>query len=105
MKIIVITRFKDLFYTIPASEQLELMKESMAYVEKYRRAGKCKDTYNVPGLDMSVSIWEVESSEELDKLFIEFSLTIFMNLEIYILSDFDTNMNDNLKKLELLAKM
>lgn len=92
MKYLIISHLKDMLFTLPPEQQKELNSGAMAFINKYRNEGKCKDTYNVPGLNMTVSIWEVESGEELDQLFLEFPMSTFMDFEIYTLSDFDASM-------------
>lgn len=90
MKFLTISRLKDSFFTVPPELQMQLVAGVTAYVDKTRKAGKLKEIYNVPGLKMTVSIWEVESAEESTRLFLENPLFPFMNVETYTLSDWST---------------
>jgi len=100
MKCLITTHLKDMLYTLPPEQQKELNTGAMAFIDKFRKEGKCKEIYNVPGLNMSVSIWEIESAEELDQLFLEFPMFSFMDFDIYTLSDFDANIKGTNELLE-----
>jgi muconolactone delta-isomerase len=70
---------------------MEVVVGVAAFVDKYREDGKCKEIYTVPGLKMTVSIWEAESAEDLDRLFLEWPMFAFADVEVYTLADFDTH--------------
>ena len=84
-----ISRTKDSYFMLPPETQMQLMEGSWAFIDKYRKAGKCKEIYNVPLLKMSVSIWEVESPEETDRIILENPFYPFMDIEVYTLSNWD----------------
>ena len=90
MKFLGITSMSDSYATLPPDVAMRVMEGGAAFIDKYRKAGKCKEIYNVPGLKMGVSIWEVESAEEMTRLFLENPSYPFMDVETYILSDWDT---------------
>ena len=90
MKIMTISRTKDSYIMLPAAMALRIVEGTDAFVNKYRKAGKCKEIYNAPGLKMTVSIWEMESAEELTRLFLENPMYPFMEVESYILGDWDS---------------
>ena len=104
MKQLLITRMKDSLYMVPPEKRMEVMLGSGAFVDKYRKEGKCKEIYVVPGLKMSVTIWEVESAEELDRLFLEWPAFPFADVEVYALADFDTYMKGVKERYQTRAK-
>lgn len=91
MKQLIITRAKDLFYMAPPKTRMEVVEGVAAFIDKYRKEGKCKEIYIVPGLKMTVSIWEAESDEKLGRLFPEWPMFPFADVEVYALADFDTH--------------
>ena len=92
MKFLTISRMKDSFVMIPPELQMQLVEGVSAFVDKYRKAGKLKEIYNVPGLKTTVSIWESESAEQSTRFFIENPIYPFMDVETYTLSDWDNLM-------------
>ncbi|SHJ06887.1 Muconolactone delta-isomerase [Dethiosulfatibacter aminovorans DSM 17477] len=100
MKFLVTSRIKDMFYTLPPEVQLELNKGAAAFIEKYLDNGKCKEIYNMPGKNMSMSIWEGETGEEMERRFVELSISAFMEYEVILLSDFEDSIKRNNEALE-----
>lgn len=88
MKFLVTNKFKDMFFTLPPEVQLELNKEAAVFIKKYLENGECRDIYNMPGKNMAMSIWEAETGEEMERRFIELSISAFMEYEVILLSDF-----------------
>lgn len=57
--------FTDSWFALPQGKRAEITTGAVAFHEKYRKAGKLKDTYTfVPATEM-MSIWDVASLEEL----------------------------------------
>jgi hypothetical protein len=56
MKFLVISRTKDVFFTLPRERQTEILTANLAFSEKYRKAGKCKEIYWIAGWSRGVSI-------------------------------------------------
>ncbi len=79
MKVLIITRMKDIILSLPPEVMLELNQGAAAFVDKYRNLGKIEVVYNIPGNNMSASILNLESAQEMDDLFLEFPFTPFMN--------------------------
>ena len=104
MKYLTITRVKDLFYMIPPERQMEIMEGLTAYIDKYRKSGKCREIYIAPGLKTGVTIWEIDSGEEADRLWIENPMYPFLDVETYVLADFDVHVKALKEKHEHLAK-
>jgi len=63
MKFLIISRTKEVFYTLPPERQMELLTASLSWIEKYRKAGKCKEIFWIPGWNRAVLIWDAESAE------------------------------------------
>ncbi len=87
MKFLTISRLKDSFFTLSPELQMQIVAGVTAFANKNRKSGKLKEIYNVPGLKVSVGIWEAESAEESTQLFLENPLFPFMDVETYTLSD------------------
>jgi len=91
MKFLVISRTKDVFYTLPQERQMEILTATLNWIEKYRKAGKCKEIYWMPGWSRSMFIWEVESGEEASRVTTENPMTPYGDSEAYGLSDWDVH--------------
>ncbi len=92
MKTLIISRTKDVYYTLPLERQIELTVGAAAFIDKYRKAGKCRDAYFLPNLKGSISIWETESAEEGARLFLENPMTPFLDEEVTVILEWDTGM-------------
>ena len=105
MKFLIINRMKDMFLMLPSDRQAQIMDGVAAFIEKYRKAGICKEIYNISSIKGSVSIWEVDSAEKGAGLFLENPVTPFEDFEMYVLSDFDAQMKSQKEMYQkLLAK-
>ena len=89
MKFLIISRTKEVFYTLPPERQTELLTGSLSWIEKYRKAGKCKEIYWIPGWNRVAIIWDAESAEESSRLTAENPMNPFNDMEAYALSDWD----------------
>lgn len=92
MKVLFITRMKDTFALLPKEQQEQILQGAGAFIEKYRRTGACKEIYAMPNEKASVSIWELESGEQMGKFSIENPASPFQDFEMYVLSDFEALM-------------
>ena len=92
MKTLIVSRTKDLYYTFPIERQIELTEGASAFIDRYRKMGKCRDAYLFPDLKGSISIWETESAEEGAQLFLENPMTPFMDDEVTVILEWDTGM-------------
>jgi len=104
MKFLVLARNKDSYYMLPPERRIEIMQAVIAYMEKYRKAGKCKEVYEAADLKGGVSIWEVESSAEAARLMLENPLLAFTDLDIHPLIEFDVAMKAVTAYVKQLAK-
>jgi len=89
MKFLAITRTKDTYYMLPLETRMDVMKGALAYVEKCRKAGKCKEFYFTADLKGGTSIWEVESSEEAARLMLKNPDHAFMDIDIQPVVEWD----------------
>lgn len=89
MKFLMISKLKDVFWTLPREERAQLMLGTAAWRDRYLKAGKCLESYTMPGWGRFVSIWEIESGEEAARLVAELPLGSFMDMESYPLADWD----------------
>ena len=89
MKFLIISRTKDVFLTLPPERQTELLTAALSWIEKNRKAGKCKEIYWIPGWNRSVVIWEAESGEDASRTTAENPMNPYNDMEAYALSDWD----------------
>jgi muconolactone delta-isomerase len=91
MKYLLINTMGESFTTISDEERIKVINGSSAFYTQCRKSGKLKEIYVVPNLKKNVSIWEVESAEEIDKLFMLNPVSPYENAELYLLADWDTH--------------
>jgi hypothetical protein len=89
MKFVVISRRKDAYMMLPIEKQIEIMRSMVAFIEKYRNAGNCKQIYFLGDLQGSVSIWEAESDEESIQIMIENPIARYSDMDIRPLIEWD----------------
>jgi muconolactone delta-isomerase len=89
MKFLIISRTKEVFLTLPPERQTELLTAALSWIEKYRKSGKCKEIYWIPGWNRSVVIWEAESGEDASRTTAENPMNPYNDMEAYALSDWD----------------
>ena len=104
MKFLVISQNKDSYYMLPPERRMEIMQGVVAWIEKYRKAGKCQEVYETADLKGSVSIWEVASSEESARLVLENPMLAFSDLDIQPIVEFDVAMKAATAYIKKLAK-
>ncbi len=102
MKLLVITQLKDAYVMIPIETKVQLMEGAAAFIAKYKQAGVCKEIYSIASKQGSVSIWDVESAEKGAELIRDNPMAPVQNIEMYLISDFDTHMKAS---IELLKKL
>jgi hypothetical protein len=85
--------------------QAQIIEGVTAFVEKYRKAGVCKEIYNISSIHGTASVWEVDSAEKGSALFLENLAFAFEDYGMYTLSDFDVKMKAQKEMYQkLLAK-
>ena len=89
MKYLVSSRRKDTFLMLPREKQVEIWEGMVAFIDKYRKAGKCKEIYMDGDMKGGVIIWEVKSDEEVTKSNLENPLAPFSDFDIRPIIDWD----------------
>jgi hypothetical protein len=78
MLLLNIHHIKDSFYALPLEKQAELTIGVFAFSDKYLKNGKMKLAYTFCDSKGSAAVWDVESAEELMKLYGEYPLTPYI---------------------------
>ena len=102
MKFLVIMTPKDILFTLPPQKRLELMEGHTAYIDKYRKVGKCKESYCTLAAKSKVTIWDFESAEESAQLFLDDPMLPFWETETYALVESDVGTKAIKERLEKL---
>jgi muconolactone delta-isomerase len=89
MKYLLFNKFGSGLMEMPAEKREKLIKGSGDFYKKYRETGKLLEMYVIPNLKRNVAIWEADSPEEIDRLFLENPMSPFMDSEVYLLADWD----------------
>jgi hypothetical protein len=90
MKYLVTTRNKDSYYALALKTRMELMQGAVAYIEKNRKAGKCKEVYFQNDLKGSVSIWDIDPGEESVGRLLDNPMYFYIDFEMRPLIEWDT---------------
>ena len=91
MLLLSIHHIKDSFYALPLEKQAELTMGVFAFSDKYLKNGKMKLAYTFCDSKGSAAVWDVESAEELMKLYMEYPLTPYVeNRRIFPLWGFES---------------
>ncbi len=104
MKYLVLSRRKDAFLMLPLEKRVEVWEGMVAFIEKYRNAGKCKEIYMHGDMKGGVSIWEVESDEESTKFILENPLSPFSDIDASPVIDWDTGVKATREFFQKQAK-
>ena len=104
MKLLVNSRRKDAFLMLPLEKLAEVWEGMVAFIEKYRNAGKCKEIYMHGDMKGGVSIWEVESDEESTKFILENPLSPFSDIDASPVIDWDTGVKATREFFQKQAK-
>ena len=89
MKYLLFNKFGSGLMEMSAEKRERLIQGSGDFYKKYREAGKLLEMYVIPNLKKNVAIWEVDSAEEIDRLFLENPMSPYMDGEIFLLADWD----------------
>jgi len=89
MKFLVTARNNDAYYALPLETRMELMQGAVAFIEKNRAAGKCKEVYFHGDMKGSVVIWEVSSDQEVTRDLIENPMWLYTDYDIRPLIEWD----------------
>jgi hypothetical protein len=97
MKFLIITRMKDTFGMVPPEKQAQIMEGVVAFIDKYRKTGVCKEIFNISSIHGTASVWDVESAEKGSALYVENPAYGFEDYEMYVVSDFDVQMKTQME--------
>jgi muconolactone delta-isomerase len=92
MKFLATTQLKDTFYLLPGENQVQLREAGIAFVERCRASGKCRHVYYTGDLKGSVSVWDLQSSDELASLMAEFPQLPFTDIYTQPLIEFEAGL-------------
>jgi Muconolactone delta-isomerase len=81
MKYLVLTRRKDAFLMLPQEQRIAIWEGMVAYIERYKKVGKCKEIYMDGDMQGSASIWETDSEKEVTNFILENPMSPFMSIE------------------------
>ena len=74
-------------FPIPPEMGSALVDATIAWAKKYTSNGKFEQTWGLAGIAGGGAIANVDSSDELDAIMVEFPFGPFTNTEIYALTD------------------
>jgi hypothetical protein len=75
------TTYTESWYALTPEKRYEITSAAIAYHEKYIKAGKLKDTYTFADNGKLMTIWNVNSFEELATILMESPHVTFINSE------------------------
>ena len=104
MKFLCITHNKDSLYALPPETRVQIRTGAWAFIDKYLKAGKCKEIYFLGDTKGSVSIWEIESSEETARINLENPMLPFYDSEIIPIVEWDVGKKLITEAFEKAAK-
>ena len=90
MLLLSIHHIKDSLYSLPPEKQVELMMGVIAFSNKYLKNGKMKVGYTFCDSKGSAAVWDVESAEELMKLYMEYPLTPYIETKNIPIVEFES---------------
>lgn len=71
MKYLNITHIKDAYWMLTPEKQAEIRLAELSFHDKCVKSGKLLETYYLPDMKGSVTIWDLASSEECARIAIE----------------------------------
>lgn len=80
MNILLTITYKDSWYALPPEKRSEYTTATVAFHEKYLKAGKLKDTYTFVGGKL-MSIWNITSFDEMVGIVVEHPYSVLVNYE------------------------
>ena len=82
MKYLVLAKRKDALLMLPQEQRIAIWEGMVAFVEKYQKAGKCKEIYMDCDIAGSASIWDTDSEEEVAKFILENPMSPFQDMDV-----------------------
>jgi len=105
MKFMVISKMKDIFYTLPPSVGRQLMEATAAYMAEGKKKGEFLEFYFMAGWNRSMVISEAKSAEEIVKNISGLPIGGFMDFEVYPLADPFESMKTFIESMKAAEKM
>jgi muconolactone delta-isomerase len=103
MKCLYTTQNKESYYALPQETRMQIMEQSLAFVDRYHREGKCRKIYWMPDMKGSVSIWKIESDAEAAQLMLEFPSLPYVDIEVTPILDWDAGLRALIQYRERVA--
>ncbi len=103
MKFMAVVKTKDIVATLPPQTFIPLLEATIAYTEKNKQAGKLLALYSMVGWNRGVAIYEQDSLESLQKYIMELPISMFMDWELYPLTDHMEDMKALLTYMKAMA--
>ena len=104
MKFVIISLHKDSLYALSPEKRVDVLKGATAFADKYIKTGKCKDVYFHGDMKGTVSIWELQSSEEAARLTLENPMSPFLDIESNPLIEYEVGKKVRMEAFEKIAK-
>jgi len=89
---------------LPLEKRMEIWEGMVAFIDKYRKAGKCKAIYMDGDMKGAVMVWEVESDEENTKFILENPIAPFSDIDCRPVIDWDIGVKATRESFQKLAK-
>lgn len=89
MKFLIISRFKNEFFNLPAETRSQLLSNAKAANEKFIKEGKYREMYFLGHMSGTVLIADLDSSEDVARIAIEHPLYGYLDVEITPLVDME----------------
>jgi muconolactone delta-isomerase len=94
---------RDSYHALPQETRMQLMEAAVAFVERYRKEGKCRKVYWMPDMKGSVSIWQIGSDAEAAQLMLEYPLLAYADIEVTPILDWDAGLRALMQYREAMA--
>ena len=91
MNFIRVTGPKDTYATLPAEKRSELNNASLAFFDKYMKAGKCKDWLMLMD-GRWVTLWDFDSAEEMARVVSEEPMALYITVDSLPYVDYKTGL-------------
>jgi len=76
-----IAHYKQSWFDLPKEKRAEIQKETVAFLEKYKKLGKLKARWGFVNMRGAVSIWDFDSTELASRVELEYPLYCYTDTE------------------------
>lgn len=99
MKVAVITKFNKLAYQEEKSHEdmMEGTRNLLKAIENEKKSGQLLEVYGMPGEDSTMWIYEVETLDDIEELFMT-EMDRYCTYELHYLTDLELNLRKKLEK-------